>query len=87
MGGAYAAISDDVSGTYYNPWNCICAKFYYSINASSYNQIKVNHKTYLDPVKITEGIREITFLILLVLLKRRKMDLRFLCIKPYQSIL
>ena len=50
MGGAYAAISDDVSGTYYNPGGIAFAQnSYYSINASSYNQIKVNHKNLFGP--------------------------------------
>ena len=50
MGGAYSAISDDVSGTYYNPGGTAFAQnSYYSINASSYNQIKVNHKNLFGP--------------------------------------
>jgi long-chain fatty acid transport protein len=50
MGGAYSAISDDVSGTYYNPGGISFAQnSYYSINASSYNQIKVNHKNLFGP--------------------------------------
>jgi hypothetical protein len=50
MGGAYSAISDDVSGTYYNPGGIAFAQnSYYSINASSYNETTVNHKNLFGP--------------------------------------
>lgn len=50
LAGAYSAISDDVSGTYYNPGGVAFAQnSYYSINASSYNQVKVNHKNLFGP--------------------------------------
>ena len=50
MGGAYSAISDDVSGTYYNPAGTAFAQnSYYSINASSYNETKVDHKNLFGP--------------------------------------
>ena len=50
MGGAFSAISDDVSGTYYNPAGTAFAQnSYYSINASSYNQINLNHKNLFGP--------------------------------------
>lgn len=50
MGGAYSAISDDVSGTYYNPAGIAFAQnSYYSINASSYNETTVDHKNLFGP--------------------------------------
>ncbi len=50
LAGSYTAISDDVSGTYYNPAGLAFSQnSYYSINASSYNEVKVNHKNLFGP--------------------------------------
>lgn len=50
MGGAFSAISDDVSGAFYNPGGTAFAQnSYYSVNASSYNTISITHKNLFGP--------------------------------------